>query len=206
MKYAKYALFAGALLLSGVSKAENVNFYNYSYGVSYQALSVNDINQGTELDMQVDDIAHSIGIYYKGEPRSFYQFAIGLDYVYIEDDNPFSEDVKNAVTGEKLSRESSVTGTSIYGELGLILKDHLVENLTIGVLGGYRYNNISRSIFRCSSCEEQELDNFKSSSYIKPFIEYQITKRIHVQLGYSHYLNDEGFDSSIGLHISFMSL
>lgn len=33
MKYAKHALFAGALLLSGVSKAENVNFYNYSYGL-----------------------------------------------------------------------------------------------------------------------------------------------------------------------------
>ena len=82
MKYAKYALFAGALLLSGVSKAENVNFYNYSYGVSYQALSVNDINQGTELDMQVDDLAHAIGIYYKGEPRSFYQFAIGICLLY----------------------------------------------------------------------------------------------------------------------------
>lgn len=206
MKYSKYVLFVGSLLLSGISKAENVNFYNYSYGVSYQALSVNDIYEGTELDMQVDDFAHAIGIYYKGEPRSFYQFAIGIDYVYIKDDNPFTEEVKNSITGNKLSRESDVTGTAIYGELGLILKDYLVENLTIGLLGGYRYNNISRSIFRCSSCEEQELDNFKSASYLKPFIEYQFTRRIHVQLGYSHYLNDEGFDSSIGLHISFISL
>ncbi|ALO44043.1 hypothetical protein [Pseudoalteromonas phenolica] len=206
MDYLKYSLISVVMFLAAPSFAENVNFYNYSYGVSYQTLSVNDINEGTELDMQVDDMAHSIGIYYKGEPRSFYQFAIGLDYVYIEDDNPFSEEVKNAITGEVESRESDVTGTSIYGELGLISKDHLVENFTIGALAGYRYNNISRSIFRCSSCEEQELDNFKSSGYIKPFIEYQFTRRIHVQLSYSHYFNDEGFENSIGLHISFMSL
>ena len=206
MNKVKYFLMVLILLFSPLGLTESVNFYNYSYGISYQALSVNDINEGTELDMQVDDLAHAIGIYYKGEPQSFYQFAIGIDYVYIEDNNPFNEAVKNAITGDILTRESDVTGTSLYGEIGVIFKEQLVENLTFGILGGYRYNNISRSIFRCSRCEEEVLDNFKSSSYLKSFVEYQFTKRIHVQLGYNHYFNDAGFENSVGIQISFIAL
>lgn len=205
MNYLKPLAFTALAFNSSHSAAHDINFYDYSIGVSYQALSINDINQGTELDLQVDNLAHALGVYYKGEPKPYIQFAIGLEYVYIQDDNPFEEEITNSITGKTFSRESDVTGTGMFGEIGLISQGHFVENLTIGFLGGYRYNDISRSIIRCSNCEEQALDSFKSSPYLKPFIEYQFTSRIHAQLSYSHFTEDEGFENAISLQVSFVS-
>lgn len=198
-------LWLVACLFIPGAKANDLNFYRYFYGVNYQNLTVHDVNAGSDLAMQVDDRANALGLYFKGEPWSFVQFAMGFDFVKIGDDNPFTQQVKNDVTGSISNRQSDVTGKSIYGEIGLKYDTLPNQNLTFGALGGFRYNSISRSIFRCSSCQEQQLDSFESSLYIKPFIELQMTKNTHVQVYYNYYFNDTGFSDGVGIQISFFA-
>ncbi|CCQ10473.1 hypothetical protein PALB_13400 [Pseudoalteromonas luteoviolacea B = ATCC 29581] len=202
-------LFCTCLLLfftsfgANAQRNDELSFYRYFYGVNYQMLNVNDINAGTDLDMQVDDTAHAIGLYFKGEPWSFVQYSVGIDVMRISDDNPFTQEVENNLTGNVSNRQSNVLGKALYGEFGLKHDFTSTKNLTLGILGGYRYNSVSRSIFRCSSCEEQKLNSFESSFYAKSFVEYQFTRHVHLQLYYNYYFNDTGFSDGVGLQVSF---
>lgn len=194
------------LVSAHASEKQNVNFYDYSIGVSYQYLTASDY-QATNDSVTIDGgNAHAIGLYYKGEPHRYLQFATGMDYMYMEDTSPFTQSVKNEFTGQISSKESSITGFAMYAEAGFKFAPQTVERMSFGVLAGYRYNNIERAVFNCDSCESQTLDDFESSLYAKAFFEYQLTQNVHIQLNYSNFFADKGFDNAIGLHISFMGL
>ncbi|WP_372765881.1 hypothetical protein [Pseudoalteromonas sp.] len=188
------------------SAKSEINFYDYSIGVSYQNLTASDYRATTDGPLIYGGKAHAIGLYYKGEPHPYLQFATGLDYMYMEDTVPFVQMVKNEFTGQVSSKESTITGFAMYAETGLKFTPKTLDRLSIGILGGYRYNNIERSVFRCDTCENQELNDFESSMYAKGFIEYQLTQNIHIQFNYSNFFAENGFENAFGLHISVFGL
>lgn len=190
------------LFAANVNAKSEINFYDYSIGVSYQNLTASDYRATSDGPLINAGNAHAIGLYYKGEPHPYLQFATGLDYMYMDDTSPFTQTVKNELTGQVSNKESSITGFAMYAEAGFKFTPDSIDRLSIGVLGGYRYNNIERSVFRCDSCESQELSDFESSMYAKGFIEYQLTQDVHIQLNYSTFFADNGFDNGLGIHIS----
>jgi len=190
------------LIAANANAKSDINFYDYSIGVSYQNLATSDYRTATDGPLIEGGNAHAIGLYYKGEPLPYIQFATGLDYMYMDDTAPFVQTVKNEFTGQVSNKESSISGFGMYAEAGLKFSPASLDRLSFGILGGYRYNNIERSVFRCDSCESQELNDFESSMYAKGFIEYQLTQDVHIQLNYSNYFADNGFDNGLGIHIS----
>ncbi len=180
-----------------------LDFYNHFYGLNYQRLDVNDINEGEDLDMQVGDIAHAIGLYFKSVPHQTMQLEVGVDGVYIRDDSPFTETVNNNRGEGTASKLSNVLGYALYFEGGLTFPLQHLEAMRFGVMLGYRYNDIDRTVFRCEGCLEQGLDSFKSSAYLKPFIEYHYSTYVHGQFYFTHYFDDTGFSNGVGLQISF---
>lgn len=204
----QYSIFVVVLFCVFVSPpAESeIDFHNNFYGLNYQRLDVNDINEGEDLDMHVGDIAHAIGLYFKSVPHQYIQLEVGVDGVYIRDDSPFTETVNNNRGEGTSSKRSNVLGYALYIEGGLtfpLSPFQRFEAIRYGVMLGYRYNDIDRTIFRCEGCQYQALDSFKSSAYLKPFIEYHYSTYLHGQFYFSHYFNDAGFSNGVGVQISF---
>lgn len=179
------------------------DLYNNFYGVNYQRLEVNDINEGEDLDMHVGDIAHAIGFYFKSVPHRYLQLEAGVDGVYIRDDSPFTETVNNSRGAGTSSKRSNVLGFALYLEGGPTFPLQHIAAIRFGVMLGYRYNDIDRTVFRCEGCIEQNLESFKSSAYLKPFIEYHYSTYLHGQFYFTHYFDDSGFSNGLGFQVSF---
>lgn len=201
----KQQILALFMLLTCSVSADDINFFDYSVGVNYQYLKVKPFS---ELDVasESDGFGHAIGFYYKGELYEYLHFATGIDYVSVEDDSPFTQTVKNELTGEISIKTSKVTGFAAYVEGGFMYKPNFQPRFSTGILAGYRHNSLDRSIFQCDECPTEELADFDSSMYGKVFVEYQLTENVHIQINYSHFLAETGFDNSIGVHVSFLAL
>ena len=185
-------------------KANDFDFYKYHMGVKTSYLSVNNQTSKPEQNLLLEDFGMSLGLFYTGQLSAYGLFTLGIDFIYIEDKMPFSESVRNEFTGKLSEKESSIFGKSIYLEAGLFQAFTYHNQLQIGVLGGYRYNDLSRTILRCSQCEEQELYQFENSAYVKPFIKFKFTPSMSVQIAYSHYFNDMGFNDSIDFQFTLL--
>lgn len=203
MNYFKTTFCFILLALNMHAHAQDLHFYRYSMGISYQYLNVE--HQATDYYESRSTNGHAIGIYYKGTPYQYLQMAAGLDYMFIDDNAPFKQTVKNRITGEVTERTSDITGLGAYFELGFKYTLAPKSPFTLGMLGGYRYNDIERTVALCDKCDEQALTQFDNSVYAKAFIEYQITDKIDVQLSYTNYFKEDGLSDSIGVSMSFMS-
>lgn len=195
-----------ALLICAPIHAEDIHFFDYSFGVSYQYLSIKDIPTIQSNQERISGgNGHAIGLYYKGEPFEYMQFTTGIDYMMVDDATPFNQTVENEFTGDVSVRKSDVSGFGMYAEAGLLYTPNQLEIVSFGLLGGYRYNNIERGILRCENCDSEELKDFDSSLYGKAFVEFQLTTDVHIQLNYTHFMADTGFDNSVGIQVSFSS-
>ena len=204
----KYLYVLTGVLMTFASafiQAEDINFYDYSLGINYQYLSVKDYRVGDATNNLGSGSGHAIGLFYKGEPYDYILFSTGIDYMTVEDSAPFVQTVKNEITGDVSVRKSDVSGFGLYAEGGLMYKPKQIDRLSFGLLGGYRYNNIERAIFQCDACQTEELKDFDSSLYGKAFVEFQLTQDVHLQLNYTHFISDTGFDNSVGIQVSFLS-
>jgi hypothetical protein len=184
--------------------ANDIDFYKYHVGIKTSYLNVNNQTNKPEQSLLLEDFGVSVGAFYSGQYNSFISLATGIDFVYINDKLPFSEAVRNNFTGQLSRKESSIYGKSIYVEGGIFYPFLYQNRLNIGILGGYKYNDITRTIFRCQQCEEQELYQFQNSTYIKPFIKYKFTSRFSLQIAYSHYFNEMGFNNSVDLQMTLL--
>lgn len=192
------------LLISPQSDAnQDINFFKYSVGTSYQYLNASIDN--TELSQDLTMSGHALGLYYKAEPYQYIQFSTGIDYVVIDNDDEFSQTVKNSLTGEISTKESTTYGYSAYFETGLNYQLPQTNRFKIGMLAGYRYNDIDQVILRCESCERKAQEQFESAPYAKAYLQYQLFDEVHLQLNMSSFFSDSGFDNSVGLQISFTS-
>lgn len=176
------------------------------YGVNYQLLQVDN---KTKTEIQVGDLAHALGLYYSYMPYKYsghkyksWQSTLGGDLVYIRDNSSFTQ----AVTGNNnniSNKSSNVLGYSVYLETGLSMRIKSVKSLQAGLMVGYKYNDINRTIFKCSDCNEESLDAFSHSSYLKPFVAFKISNVIKGKLYFSYYFQSSGFTNGLGLQISF---
>lgn len=172
--------------------------YKYSVGVSSQLLQVsNDLNV-----LGVDDPGYAFGLYYKAKPSRHWQLAVGADYVMFDDTAPQYQVVEDKVSGDITSISSDISGYSVYGEVGV---QHQLTDWTVGAMLGYRQNSIGRVFIACSGCVDTDIPEIKSGFYIKPFVEYQFTREVYMQLGYSIFESEKGIENSIGLQVSFYS-
>ncbi|KAF7764117.1 hypothetical protein PCIT_b0024 [Pseudoalteromonas citrea] len=194
----------GMLITYTKVHANDLDFYKYHIGVKTSYLNVNNQTNKPEQNLLLEDYGASLGAFYSGQYNSYMSFAVGIDFIYIEDKLPFSESVRNEFTGELSSKESSIFGKAIYAEGGIFYPFLYQNQLQIGLLGGYRYNDLTRTIFRCEQCQEQELYQFENSTYVKPFIKYKFSARFSLQIAYSHYFNEMGFDNSIDLQVTLV--
>ncbi len=203
----RYYLLIILLSLPCASKALTKQVFNYAnhYGISASYFSVYDPYKATEQDMQINSYGNALGFFYHGTVTEQTLFGFGLDFVVIKDNAPFSQTVKNTITGEVSDKKSDITGSSAYIEFGAQYAFFAKQALRIGLFSGYRYNNISRTITRCNTCQEQLLPAFKSSFYLKPFINYQFNEYLAIKLTYSHYFTKSGFSDSISIDISCLS-
>ncbi|MBQ4860606.1 hypothetical protein J8L98_02715 [Pseudoalteromonas sp. MMG013] len=204
MKYFSITIFILLLAHSVKTQANDLDFYKYHIGLKTSYLSVNNKTNNPEQSLLLEDFGVSLGAFYSGQYESFGLFSAGIDFIYIEDKLPFSESVRNEFTGELSEKESSIFGKAIYVEAGVFTSFLYQNALQFGVLGGYQYTDLTRTILRCEQCTEQDLYQFENSTYVKPFIKYKFTARLSVQFAYSHYFNDMGFDDAISLQITLV--
>jgi len=177
------------------------------YGFNYQLLQV---DKHTKTEMQVGDFAHALGLYFTYTPYKYtnyiykhWQSTIGGDFVYISDESPFSQSVTGKNNSDVSNKSSKVMGYSVYLETGLSAYVKGFDSLRAGFMLGYKYNNIDRTIFKCSDCNKQDLNRFSHAIYLKPFIAFNIFNGIYGQLYLSHYFESSGFKHGLGLQITF---
>lgn len=170
--------------------------YKYSVGVSSQLLQVS--NELTALG--VDDPGYAFGLFYKAKPNHFWQLAIGADYVMFNDSAPQYQIVEDKLSGDITSISSDISGYALYAEAGI---HHRMKDWTVGAAFGYRQNNIGRVFIACSGCVDSDIDEIKSAFYAKPYVEYQFTRQVYVQIGYSLFESNKGIENSLGFQVSF---
>jgi len=177
------------------------------FGVNYQLLQV---DKNTKTEMQVGDFAHGLGLYFTYTPYKYtdfiykhWQSTIGGDFVYISDESPFSQSVTEKNKSDVSNKSSKVLGYSVYLETGSSAYIKGFDSLMAGLMFGYKYNNIDRTIFKCSDCHKEDLNSFSHSMYLKPFIVFNISNGLHGQLYLSHYFGRSGFKHGLGLQITF---
>lgn len=183
------------------ASASTIDFYNYYLGVQVQGVSLdNDKVPG------LDSSGWMAGVLYKGRLKDYFQFAVGVDYFYADDNLPFEQQVTDRLTDDVRTISSDVSGLSFYLEAGVQYKFPPQNRWAVGVLGGYRYSDISRGVLACSDCEEQQLPDFENAVYVKPFIEYQWSKFVISQLYYTQYVSGDPFDNGVGLQITVWAM
>jgi hypothetical protein len=177
------------------------------YGVNYQLMEVDD---NTKAAMQVSSKAHALGLYFTYTPYKYsrtvfkhWQSSMGADLVYIKDESPFNQSVVEENGNGVSNKESKVLGYSAYLETGLSFYISEAKSTKVGLLVGYKYNDIVRTIFKCSDCRTQELASFNHSAYLKPFISFTFLHNIDAQVYFTHYLSDSGFKHGVGLQVNF---
>lgn len=177
------------------------------YGVNYQLLQV---DKNTQTEMQVDNVAHALGLYFTYTPYKYtdfiykhWQSTIGGDFVYISDKSPFSQSVAENNSSHVSNKSSKVMGYSVYLETGFSLNIKKINSLKAGFILGYKHNNIDRRIFKCGDCHKEDLNSFSNSIYLKPFISFNISNGIYGQLYLTHYFESSGFKQGLGLQITF---
>ncbi len=206
LKVLGYSLLYSLIFSVSLSYAAPNNFYKFHYGFNLETNQVDDLHEGTILDPKIGSKAYLAGLYIKGEPYQFFQFEAGVDYIYIKDSQPFTQDARSQITNEVKARKSIVNGKSIHLSLGPKFDIPIADNITVGVLAGFRWTDLSRSIFICGTCDNQSIDNFKNNYYAMPFIEYQFTRHNSVTLFYSHYFERGGFESGVGIKFTFYAM
>jgi len=201
----KLVLFIIIFLPFSKAIAYEIGFVDY--GVNYQVLQVDD---NTKDEMQVGSVAHALGLYFTYTPykysRSIYKnwhSTLGADLVYISDESPFSQSVTGGSGNGVSTKESKVMGYSAYLETGLSFYIKGLNSSKAGLIIGYKYNNIDRTIFKCSDCNKQDLHSFSHSVYLKPFFSFSFLHNIDGQLYLTHYFGNSGFKHGLGLQITF---
>lgn len=177
------------------------------YGVNYQLMQVDD---NTKTEMQVSSSAHALGLYFIYTPYEYsrtvfkhWQSTMGADLVYIKDESPFNQLVAEENGNGVSNKESKVLGYSAYLETGLSFYISEAKSTKVGLMVGYKYNDIVRTIFKCSDCRMQDLRSFNHSAYLKPFISFTFLHNIDAQVYFTHYLSDSGFKHGVGLQVNF---
>ncbi len=177
------------------------------FGINYQLM---EVDEETKTEMQVGSAAHALGLYFTFKPfkysRTLYrhwQTTIGADLVYIKDESPFKQLVKEDNDSSVSSKESKVLGYSAYLETGISFYINGVNSPKIGLMLGYKYNDITRTIFKCSDCNTQDLYRFEHAAYLKPFITFKFFHNLDGQFYLTHYFGDSGFRNGLGLQINF---
>jgi hypothetical protein len=177
------------------------------YGVNYQLMQVDD---NTKTEMQVSSSAHALGLYFIYTPYEYsrtvfkhWQSTMGADLVYIKDESPFNQLVAEENGNGVSNKESKVLGYSAYLETGLSFYISEAKSTKVGLMVGYKYNDIVRTIFKCRDCRMQDLRSFNHSAYLKPFISFTFLHNIDAQVYFTHYLSDSGFKHGVGLQVNF---
>ncbi len=94
--------------------------------------------------------------------------------------HPLVNLLQEKTTAHKTSNKSStVMGYSVYLETGLSTYIKGFNSLKAGLMLGYKYNDIFRTIFKCSDCNKEDLNSFSDSIYLKPFLGFNISNGIY---------------------------
>ena len=202
----KLMIITTIIFASGFFKAAAYQIGLSEYGVNYQLLQVD--NKAQEK-IQVGNLAHALGLYYSYTPYKYtgniyknWQSTLGGDAVYLKDKSPFTQTVTENNNGTS-NKSSKVLGYSVYLETGLSMYFKSLNSLQAGLIIGYRYNNINRTIFKCSDCNQESLDVFSHSVYLKPFVAFNISSSIQGKLYLNYYFQNSGFTNGLGLQVSF---
>lgn len=187
-----------------------VNAYEVGFsdfGVNYQLMQVDD---NTKTEMQVGNMAHALGIYFTYTPYKYsrtvykhWQSTMGADLVYISDQSPFNQLVTGGKSNNVSNKESKVMGYSAYLETGLSFYISGAKSTKLGLMVGYKYNDIVRTILKCSDCQVQDLYSFNHATYLKPFISFTFLHNVDAKLYLTYYFGDSGFRHGLGLQIDF---
>lgn len=176
------------------------NTHDY-YGLNFQHFKVQEIYNDSSNVREVGNSANAVGFFYKSIIDKYLHLELGTDYVMLKDKNPFTETIQNG-NGNTVEKKSSVYGYSIYLEGGIASAFVAQNPFNLGASLGFRYNDINRSIFRCSSCQEVKVSNIKNDFYVKTFIEYTFSSGGIAQLYSTVYRNEQGFENGVGLRLA----
>ncbi len=153
----------------------------------------------------VGEQAVSVGAFYGGQFFKYGVFNVGLAAMFINDNDEFSQTVERNIGGDRETRDSEISAGSVFAEIGGQYGFFEKENLILGLVGGYRINDVKRSIPNCVDCSKQDLgDFFKSSPYVKPYVGFNFTDGFGVSLSYSVFTEDKTFDNSASLAFNWM--
>ena len=171
--------------------------------MNYQYLLVDSDDPQVQREGITADNGHALGLYMNGHIEWNLHYSIGADFVYVPDATPFVQTVKDKSSGAVSQQSSDITGYSVYAEAGPKFYLHSDERVIFGAMLGYKFNDIERSVFRCDGCDYQSLDSFKSSAYIRPMLEYHVSRDIQLEFYVTHYFEDSGFSQGIGFKVRF---
>ncbi|MFI2812976.1 MULTISPECIES: hypothetical protein [Microbulbifer] len=141
----------------------------------------------------IADSGFGIGASYAGR-KGMFNFSVGGSIFFIDDEDEFSQDVENIVTGDQRTQDSSIDAGSLYIDGGLV--HSFSDRFEAGVNVGYRYFDIDRTITSCTDCYSEDI-SIESDSYIKPFARFLFTDRVLGSLAYYSYNGDKGVESTL---------
>lgn len=177
------------------------------YGVNYQ---VSQIDKKIQKEMEVDNIGHALGIYFNYTPYKYtdllyknWQSTLGADFIYIKDNSPFSQSVTEKNKNSTSTKSSKVMGYSIYLETGFSFNIKRFNSISLGLMVGYKYHDINRTIFKCADCYEQDLSEFSHSIYLKPFVTFKVLSSLNGKLYFFYDFQESGFSNGLGLQVRF---
>jgi len=149
----------------------------------------------------ISDSGFGLGVGYAGE-KGLFNFSVGATFYFIDDENKFTQRVESDWSGDTSTEKSSIDAGSLYIDAGF--QYPLSESFTIGLNGGYRYFDISRTISNCRDCYSEGV-RIDSDTYLKPFARLDFNERFSGDLAYFSYSGDKGADDSLqfGMNFSF---
>ncbi|ROR94938.1 hypothetical protein EDC56_3753 [Sinobacterium caligoides] len=150
----------------------------------------------------VDDTGYLVGAAYTGY-FSFLRYSAGGALIILDDKAEFTQRVENVFGGDERDEDSSIDAGMLFAEIGSQYAFGNNDRATVGMMAGYSYFDVERSISLCQDCREDDIE-VESSFYLKPFVAYRFTDSFLVRLEYTNYQEEQSFENAITLNFSIL--
>ncbi|WP_346837580.1 outer membrane beta-barrel protein [Microbulbifer sp. SAOS-129_SWC] len=198
--YKKVVVGVALAVMAGVASAQQGMdmgpVYRGSWTASGEVINFDPVVAAND---GISDSGFGLGVGYAGE-KGLFNFSVGATFYFIDDNNEFTQRVQNDLTGNQSTEKSSIDAGSLYVDAGL--QYPLTDSLTIGLNGGYRYFDISRTISNCRDCASEGV-SIDNDTYLKPFAALDFNERISGALAYYSYSGDKGTEDSLQFGVNF---
>lgn len=195
MKKIVWCYFLSLLLITSELRAEDQNIDQKSrYEISGFTGAIY-IDEKLALEEGIDDVGYLIGASFTGY-KSFLRYSAGIAFIILGDNDRFTQTTESVFGSSVSDEDSSIDAGTIYLELGSQYSFGAAKKANVGLMFGYSYFDIDRTISNCRDCYSENID-LNSSTYFRPFITYQLTDKMILGLDYASYLRDQSFDDSI---------